>query len=322
MNPTPPFLMLAAFAVLTAPWKVSADSAVAAEAFPHAIPFESGAAEFAPGDAIAIRSVRGDRPGFELGGRYVVEGTYTLASAPEARIGFSVTTRGRSGKTAVEKEEWRLVKRGTGTFRLVKTYTKEGWPHISYWVNGTSQGGVYFGDGRNPETLLSTKSWSDFGKPGGRQTDAGGSRSDRGSLHPVNAAILHYLGEPVQAPKDLDARYAPGAVETAFRGMCSVAGIRVRRLAVDSSEFPHLVYGVLEGTHEYTVLRTLAASVPGYAYAGSVTRRLSDGSTCLSINLTPYERQPLEYRSAIQRRTLVRLEMLAERVASGAQAGG
>lgn len=306
------FLALFSVSVWTHSSALQAESNQAVEAFPHRIAFENGAAEFAAGDAIIVRSVRGDRPVFEVGGSYEVEGTYMLASTDKARLGFSVTSRSPSGRTPVAREEWMMVERGSGTFRFVKTFLKEGWPHVSFWVNGTSHGGIYFGDGINQTTLLRSKSWSDFGKPGHLRRPGQGDRLETATLHPVNAAILKYLGDPVPAPRELDARFASDGLEGIFRTLCANASIRVRRLAIDTSEFPYLIYGILEGLHTYTAIRALIPTATGYAYAGSVTRRLPDGSTSLSINLTPLERLPLENRAAIQRRLLVRLEMLVE----------
>lgn len=305
------FLALFSVSVWTNSSALKAESNQAVEAFPHRIAFENGAAEFAAGDAIIVRSVRGDRPVFELGGSYEVEGSYTLASTDKARLGFSVTSRGPSGRTPVAREEWMMVERGSGTFRFVKTFLKEGWPHVSFWVNGTSHGGIYFGDGIN-QTTLRSKSWSDFNKSGTPGRTAHGGRFETATLHPVNAAILKYLGDPVPAPRELDARFASDGLENAFRTLCANASIQVRKLVIDTSEFPYLIYGILEGTHTYTAIRALIPTAAGYAYAGSVTRRLPDGSTSLSINLTPLDRLPLENRAAIQRRLLVRLEMLAE----------
>src|SRR6185295_444590 len=74
----------------------------AAEAeFPYVIRPELGATEFAAGDSIVITSVRGNRRHLESGGRYLVEGSYTLASAERADLALYTTSHGPTGPSTV-----------------------------------------------------------------------------------------------------------------------------------------------------------------------------------------------------------------------------
>jgi hypothetical protein len=80
-------------------------------------------AKFQPGDSIVISSVRSDRRDFEVGGRYLIEGDYTLASMEAAGLSVSVTANrgGIGGVSPGHPEEGSLVHRGKGHFVLIAT---------------------------------------------------------------------------------------------------------------------------------------------------------------------------------------------------------
>jgi hypothetical protein len=62
--------------------------------FPFVVEFASSTPQwgpFAPGDGIAITGIKGDRKMIEPGGRYLVAGSYTLASMESAQLAISVT---------------------------------------------------------------------------------------------------------------------------------------------------------------------------------------------------------------------------------------
>jgi hypothetical protein len=109
------------------------------------IPFEVGAFGFRAGDSITIDAVLGDRNAFEVGGRYLVKGTYELSSCDAARISAYVTNGEVSGQRSSRK-----VSRGRGTFELEFTIEREGEPHVSFYpaTSGDVMGGIYFGSRR------------------------------------------------------------------------------------------------------------------------------------------------------------------------------
>jgi len=292
--------------------------------FPYSIAVEVGAIEFAPGDGIVIAFLRGNRQHLEIGGRYLLEGTYTLSSEEKAKIGWSITTRGPSAPTPVGAGENAVVTRGAGTFRLIKTFLSDGWPHVSFNANQRSHGGVYFG-----EAGVENKRWSDFSEASvgnsiltiGRGMDSAGSASPlqptKASVDPSNSgnvAIMEYLGNPVPPPANLDARYAPEGLVAAFTQMSRTAGWKVLKLAVDDSEFPYLVYGVVANGRDLAELKTALGAMPGYVYGGSVTGGSAQGSGYFSLNMTPSDRYPRDQMETVQRRQMIRLQMLAKKV--------
>src|SRR6266576_3438732 len=100
--------------------------------FPYAIQYELGAFGFFAGDQITITEMRGDRKHIEPGGSYLVEGSYTLASADSADLALYCTTRGPSGPTPVQAGQRIKITRGAGKFHIYETNLADGWLHVSF----------------------------------------------------------------------------------------------------------------------------------------------------------------------------------------------
>jgi hypothetical protein len=286
--------------------------------FQYVIQPESGATEFAPGDRIRITSVRGNREHLEPGGRYLLEGSYMLASADSADLAWFATSRGPSGSTPVTDDEHVRITRGSGNFHLEKTLLDDGWLHVTFYVNGHSHGGIYFGEKDFDNTVLRKKDWSDFSNdsPGGRpdRKSAGARNGGTALSGPANLAIMAYLGDPVSPPAGLDARYSPTNLLAAFTALSQKQGLRVERLALDDSEFPFLVYGVLAGKHDFRELEAGLHQMKDYKYGGSVVGITDKGGTYFSFNMIPYSQYPSGQAAACNRRLMVRLQMLADAV--------
>ncbi len=268
--------------------------------FPQVIDFELGASGFEAGDRITITSVRGDRPHIEPGGSYCVEGTYTLASADNADVAFFCTSHGPSGSTPTQPSEIVKITRGAGTFRLSKTNMADGWPHISFYTrDGSSHGGVYFGEKGRENTIMRNQGWF---QPVGEINAA----------NPPNRALMAYLGNPVPLPADMDARYDKENLLKAFTNLCGKADLVIIKAAVDDSEFPFLIYGLIEGRHTLPE-KPQFEEQKGYTYGGSVRGSTSDGTTYFAVNMVPQSQYPKDQSEACNRRLMVRLQMLADK---------
>jgi len=116
--------------------------------------------QFQSGDGIVITSVKGDRKGVDVGGRYLIEGIYTLASMDTARLTVSVTAKrgGIGGISPVHPEEGTSVHRGTGHFSIIATMRYPGTFHVSFNLpgGGESRGSVYFDESVAPQPASST----------------------------------------------------------------------------------------------------------------------------------------------------------------------
>jgi hypothetical protein len=125
----------------------------------------------------------------------------------------------------------------------------------------------------------------------------------------ANAAILAYLGEPVPPPTELDPKYTTEGLTAACRTWAASLGVELQRLAVDDTEFPFLAHGVITGKHDFQAIQAALGTMPGYAYSGSVVGS-RNGMTYFSINMVPHNQYPRAQREAIQRRLMIRLQML------------
>ncbi len=279
--------------------------------FPQVIQYELGASGFAPGDQITITSVRGDRTHIEPGGSYLVEGTYTLASAESADLALFSTSRGPSSPTTIQDGQRIKITKGAGKFQLYERNLPDGWLHVSFYPqNGSSHGGVYFGEKGMENTIMRKQGWFDdlAVKTSGEKD---GSRSDPGNK--ANRALLAYLGNPVPPPASMDSRYNKENLLKAFTALCRNADLVITKLAVDDSEFPFIVYGTLEGAHTLPD-KPLFEDQKGYTYGGSVRGSIGEGSTYFAVNMVPRSQYPEGQEKACNRRLMVRLQMLADKV--------
>ncbi|HZV33067.1 MAG TPA: hypothetical protein VFB72_00715 [Verrucomicrobiae bacterium] len=272
--------------------------------FSYVIPHELGASGFFAGDQITITEVRGDKKHIEPGGSYLVEGTYTLASADSADLALFCTSRGPSGPTPVQAGQTVKISRGTGKFHLYETNVPGGWLHVSFYANNSSHGGVYFGEKDRENTIMRNQGW--FHNVGDKQHE-----TETGPENKANLALMAYLGHPVPPPSDMDARYDKENLLKAFTALCRNANLVITKLAVDDSEFPFLVYGTLEGIHSLPE-KSAFEEQKGYTYGGSV--RGSDGEgTYFAVNMVPSDKYPEGQQKACQRRLMLRLQMLADK---------
>ena len=201
------------------------------------------------------------------------------------------------------------IEKGTGTFRLVKTMREEGYLHVSFYPvpTGGSFGGVYFGQG---EWVLHHKGWSYLEPrarlPGLRAT--GSSAGGPVSLTGPNQALLEYLGDPVEPPADMDAAYSKDGLIKAVQTAARNAGISVKRVEIDDSEFPFLV-GVICKEGDWEKLKEQFRKMDGYEYNGAV-----GSQTHNAFNLVPYRVFPSEVCQRISHRTTLRMAMLYDKI--------
>ncbi|MEX1023859.1 MAG: hypothetical protein WD226_02175 [Planctomycetota bacterium] len=129
---------------------VYGDEPAPASAIVYDLAYEIGEVKFSDGDFIEIRSVRGDRPNFEVGGTYEVRGRYRLRGKKEANLVLSVTSTSRNYGGSVGGPLAKMsIGSGEGDFVLTKQFSYPGLPHITFYgvESGRPIGGVYFGLG-------------------------------------------------------------------------------------------------------------------------------------------------------------------------------
>jgi RNA polymerase sigma factor (sigma-70 family) len=125
-----------------------------------------------------------------------------------------------------------------------------------------------------------------------------------------NGEISSFLGRPIAAPANLDPRYQPEGLIGAFQEMSKNAGIVVGKIAVDTSEFPFIVYGTIDRQHTFRDIEAGLKALPGYTYGGSVTF----GQGAFAVNMIPMSAVPKDEQEMAQRRLMIRLQVVADRV--------
>lgn len=120
------------------------------ERFRHRVPFEIGRTEGVEGNEIAIEEVWGTRPAIEVGGSYVVTGTYKLASDSGELLFWQTAKNWDNSGPDMDTQSIR-VPRGEGRFSLLHDMPGPGYFHLVLRADGREVADVYFGQG---ETLL------------------------------------------------------------------------------------------------------------------------------------------------------------------------
>ena len=297
-----------AFVSLTFALAATGGTSDTAADFPAVVAFELGKAEFLPGDSITIQQVRGTSSTIGTGETYCVEGTYTLASREEADLALFVTTVG-DVPTPIDPRQHTRIEKGTGTFRLVKTMGQEGYLHVSFYPvgSGSDFGGVYFGQGK---WVLQHKGWSaPLQKTQAKDhTPTGASTGQTVSLTGPNQVLLDYLGDPVAPPADMDAAYTKDGLIKAVQTAARNAGITLKRIEIDDSEYPFLV-GVICKEGDYSKLKDQLRKMHGYEYNGSV-----GSHTHNAMNIVPYRVVPPALFERVSHRTGLRMEVLHDKI--------
>jgi len=122
-----------------------------ASRFQYDVPIETGKVWSAGPDRISILEIWGTRPRIEVGGHYLVRGTYTLKSADAGEVFFHV--KGPSNAGSDLDLQHVQVRRGSGNFSVVHGFSKDGNCHVSLFAQKGSDyvpaADLYFGSGAN-----------------------------------------------------------------------------------------------------------------------------------------------------------------------------
>jgi hypothetical protein len=284
---------------------------MSAEELTYAVPFELGDAAFVPGDAIVIQDLRGSTNTIAIGHTYLVTGTYTLSSRDEAQLAFYVSSRTASGPSLVDPRQVVRVKKGTGTFALMKTMQEEGYPHLSFYPtsSGGDLGGVYFGQG---DSVLRNRG-SRIISPSSQQEKLSSARDSSGSsfswtASEANRVLLNYLGSPVDPPANLDQAYNKDGLTKAVQFAAQQAGITLKKIAIEDSEFPFLI-GVISEKGDSPKLKEQLKKMEGYTYGGGV-----GDDTCNAFNIIPWPAFPQESSQRISHRLMLREQVFHDRL--------
>jgi hypothetical protein len=120
--------------------------------FTYVVPFEPGVQYFEPGDDITVSSVRGTANTIQVGGWYLIQGSYTLANSPQAYLAASVTVGNdvQDSDVADIPRQLMVVTKGTRNYTLLLPMGNPGFPHLAFYpagIGGAVVGTRYFGTG-------------------------------------------------------------------------------------------------------------------------------------------------------------------------------
>jgi hypothetical protein len=118
-----------------------------------------------------------------------------------------------------------------------------------------------------------------------------------------NDSLTAYLGSRVDSPANLDARYTQEGLASAIQVAAQKAGISLRRVNIDDSEFPFLI-GVATEPGDWPKLTEQLKTLPGYEFHGSV-----GDDTSHTLCTVPVRAYPSESAQNITRRMGARLEL-------------
>ena len=142
----------------------------------------------------------------------------------------------------------------------------------------------------------------------GRENGTTAAVPDAGSS---SNALLAYLGEAVPPPANIDPAYSKEGLLGAIQQAAQLAGVSLKRVEIETSEFPFLAGVVCDGDADFEKLKAQLKNMPAYEYAGSAG---SDGIS--AFNITPYRSFPSETGQRIRRRTSLRTQMFFDQLAA------
>jgi hypothetical protein len=124
-------------------------------------------------------------------------------------------------------------------------------------------------------------------------------------------AFLAYLGEAVPPPSNIDPAYSKEGLLNALQKAAQLAGISLRKVEIETSEFPFLAGVVCDSDADFEKVKAQFKNMPAYEYGGASSSRGR-----YAFNITPYRSYPSEAGQRIGRRTMLRMQMFFDQLAA------
>jgi hypothetical protein len=129
------------------------------------------------------------------------------------------------------------------------------------------------------------------------------------SVNSTSNTLLTFLGEAVPPPPNLDPAYSKEGLLSAIQQAAQLAGVTLKKVEIETSEFPFLA-GVVCNQADFEKVRAQFKNMPGYEYGGSSSSRGT-----YAFNITPYRSYPSDAAERIGRRMTLRMQMLRRQLA-------
>ena len=124
-------------------------------------------------------------------------------------------------------------------------------------------------------------------------------------------AFITYLGEAVPPPSNIDPAYTKEGLLNAIQQAAQLAGVSLKKAEIETSEFPFLAGVVCDNDADFEKLKAQFKNMPAYEYGGASS---SHGS--YAFNITPHRSYPSEAGQRIGRRTMLRMQMFFDQLAT------
>jgi RNA polymerase sigma factor (sigma-70 family) len=138
-----------------------------------------------------------------------------------------------------------------------------------------------------------------------------GGRAVPAESDATTEALATYLGEAVPPPADIDTAYSKEGLLNTIQQAAQLAGVSLKKLEIETSEFPFLAGVVCESDADFEKLKAQFKIMPNYEWGASAGGR----GTC-AFNITPLRSFPSEERVRIVRRTLLRTGLFSDQLAA------
>jgi hypothetical protein len=120
----------------------------------------------------------------------------------------------------------------------------------------------------------------------------------------TTGALVAYLGEAVPPPANINPAYSREGLLNAVQQAAQLAAVPVKKVEIDTSEFPFLAGVVCENEDDFRKLTSQFKNIPDYEYGGGTG---SHGACAFTV--IPYRSFPPEDANRIRRRTTLRMQM-------------
>jgi hypothetical protein len=122
-----------------------------------------------------------------------------------------------------------------------------------------------------------------------------------------NQVLLEYLGDPVPPPADMDPAYSKEGLIKAIQTAARNAGIAVKRVEIEDSEYPLLV-GTVCKEGDFPRLTDQLRKMSAYSYNGCIS-----SPTHAAFNIVPYRVFPRQVSERISHRTGLRSQVFMDK---------
>jgi len=124
-------------------------------------------------------------------------------------------------------------------------------------------------------------------------------------------ALASYLGEAVPPPADIDIAYSKEGLLNSIQQAAQLAGVSLKKLEIETSEFPFLAGVVCDSDADFEKLKAQFKNMPNYEWGASAGSR----GEC-AFNITPLRSFSSEEQRRIVRRTLLRTGLFKDQLAA------